>query len=431
MKPWKTPYLFLLVTCSCCVLVSACRTSAPSSTATPTPSRQVPVATNTASPSTQTSCPAAGTARPAVMSSIPSGSHQNVVYLSEHGGYQIAPSQATLVRYDLTTGGKTTILSLTHPDLGITSAQISADGQWILFAALALSENQARLQLVRTDGQELQTLFCYPPDGAIGSSIQWSPDSQHVTFTGLASGGQETAIYVLDLATARLEQVVVGSYTPQSWLDTTRLYITQGQHYDNTSLSSRQTLDLLDTSKGEDQQPGSLTRIASANAICGSFEQSSDGAHVFTGSCTPVSLDNCRAYALQGPSTLSALPATGGTARTIYSSQSHALVALHAVSSQTLLMSIENTEGDFSQNGLWKINTDGSGLTRLTTAAGQRCAELAYAVEWPQIISDGQSYALRTNESLMVGSLHGGVPKTFETMSLSEGMLILVGMVRM
>jgi len=314
MRPGKTPYLFLLFTCSCFVLASACSTSTPGSTATPTPSGQVPVATSTASPSTQTSCPAAGTARPAVMPSMAPGSHQNIVYLSEHGGTQTVPSQATLMRYDMTTGSKSTILTLTHPDMGITGVQISADGQWILFVALALSENQARLQLVRSDGQGLQTLFCTSMN-EIGS-IQWSPDSQHVAFTALASGGQDTAIYVLDLATARLEQIVVGNYTPQSWLDTTRLYITQGQHYDNNSLSSLQTLYLLDTGKGGNQEPGSLTRVASANAICGSFEQSSDGTQVFSSSCTPVEPDNCRGYALQGPSTLSALPAAGGTAFT-------------------------------------------------------------------------------------------------------------------
>ncbi len=88
-----------------------------------------------------------------------SGSHQNIVYLSEHGGTQTVPSQATLMRYDMSTGSKSTILSFTHPEIGITSVQISADGQWILFVALALSENQAKLQLVRSDGQGLQTLF--------------------------------------------------------------------------------------------------------------------------------------------------------------------------------------------------------------------------------------------------------------------------------
>src|SRR5258707_4641623 len=177
--------------------------------------------------------------------------------------------------------------------------------------------------------------------------------------------------------------------------------------------------------------PGSLTRITSANAICGSSEQSSDATQVFSSPGTPVEPDNCRGYALQGPSTLSTLPAAGGTARTIYSSQSHAIAALHPVSSQTLLMYIENTGGDFSQNGLWKINTDGSGLTRLTTAAGQRCADREYAVEWPQIISNGQSYALRTyetaNESLMVGSLNGGGPTSFETRSIIEGIVNMVG----
>src|SRR5258708_28201775 len=111
MKPGKTPYLFLLFICSCFVLASACSTSTPGSTATPAPSGQAPVATSTASPSTQASCPATGTARPAGMSSMASGSHQNIVYLSERGGTQTVPSQATLMRYDMTTGSKSTILT--------------------------------------------------------------------------------------------------------------------------------------------------------------------------------------------------------------------------------------------------------------------------------------------------------------------------------
>src|SRR5258708_8616872 len=109
--------------------------------------------------------------------------------------------------------------------MGIVGVQISADGKWILFVALAVSENQARLQLVRSDGQGLQTLFCASMN-EIGS-IQWSPDSQHVAFTSLVSGGQDTAIYVLDLATARLAPAILANYTPQSFLPHTPLYLTQ------------------------------------------------------------------------------------------------------------------------------------------------------------------------------------------------------------
>jgi hypothetical protein len=119
----------------------------------------------------------------------------------------------------------------------------------------------------------------------------------------------------------------------------------------------------------------------------------------------------------------------GGSARTIYSSQTQAIMTFHTVNAQTLLLYIENTQGDLSQNGLWKININGSGLTRLTTAGGQLCADLGYTATLPQIISNGQFYALRANESLMAGSLNGGTPTTFETLSINKGTLNLVGMV--
>ncbi len=94
-------------------------------------------------------------------------------------------------------------------------------------------------------------------------------------------------------------------------------------------------------------------------------------------------------------------------------------------------MYIENTNKTLSQNGLWKLNTDGTGLTRLTTAPGQECADLEFPSEWPQIISNGQSYALRISQvpvtALMVGSLNGGASTTFATLKLSDGIMFLVG----
>ena len=110
-------------------------------------------------------------------------------------------------------------------------------------------------------------------------------------------------------------------------------------------------------------------------------------------------------------------------------------MALHPISSQTLLRYIENTTGNLSQNGLWKINTDGSGLARITNAGGRQCDDLGYPALYPQIVSGRQYYALRMadptslNESLLVGSLNGGAPTIFEAKDIREGVLILVGVV--
>ncbi len=339
------------------------------------------------------------------------------------------------MRYDATTGAKTTILSFANTGTGITSAQPSPDEQWTLFIATTLSEGHysAKLQLIRADGQMLQTLFC-DPNGTIGNLL-WSPDLQQVAFLGAPLSGLASTIHLLNLATGQQKQVMFGTYFLYAWLDNTRLYVAQQQGSD--PFTSLFNLYLLDTSKGANQQPGSLTYIASAPVLCGSFEKSSDGAQLLGSSCTPVRPAGCRGPATQGPSTLNVRPATGGSARTFYSSQTQAIMTFHTVNAQTLLLYIENTQGDLSQNGLWKINIDGSGLTRLTAAGGQRCDDLGYPATWPQITSNGQSYVLRIteprswNESLLVGSLTGGTPTTFETKDTRQGILELVGMVMM
>src|SRR5437879_547392 len=227
MKPWKSPYLFLLLISGCLVFLIACSTSTIGSSPTPIPSRQTPLITHTPLPATQISCPVPGTARPAVMSSMTPGSHQNIIYVSETGGVQTVPSHALLMRYDMTTGSKTTILSFANTGTGIISTQTSPDGQWTLFIATTFSEghNTAKLQLIRANGQMLQTLFC-DPSGTIGK-LQWSPDLQQVAFTGPPFDKLKRTIHLLNLATAQQEQVVFGTYFPYAWLDNTRLYAAQ------------------------------------------------------------------------------------------------------------------------------------------------------------------------------------------------------------
>jgi hypothetical protein len=286
----------------------------------------------------------------------------------------------------------------------------------------------AKLQLVRTNGQELQTLFCVSRSSSWIANVQWAPDSPYVAFDTLGTSGQAVGIEILDLTTARLSHVLVGDYAPQAWLDATRLYVATPPG--NAGIVPGD-LYLLDTGKGPNQQASNLTHIASFNAACGSFAPGADGMHIFTTSCTRVMLDNCQSgYGLQGSDTLSMQPATGGRATTIYSSRSQAIVAMHAVNSQTLLLHVENSAGDLSQDGLWKINAGGGSLTRLTTEPGQRCEDLEdQAANWPQVSSNAQSYALRVNGALMVGSLNGGTPATFATMKVGEGILDLVGLV--
>ena len=193
----KNPW-FLLTTCCLLLLISACSNmplSQPGVTQQ-TSTTSPPTSTAAASPLTS-SCPE----HPAVMPVLPAGSHPNIVYLSERGGLQTAMTAAQLIRYDTITKSQTILLSFAQSGEEISDAQISTNGQWILFLAGSLSANQTRLQLIRTDGQMLQTLFCVPAY-KIGN-IRWSPDTQHVAFAVSAPNGQVSTIQVLDLTTTQ------------------------------------------------------------------------------------------------------------------------------------------------------------------------------------------------------------------------------------
>ena len=421
----KTGYM--LIACSLLFLISACGTTPLSPPVNFQQASTVPILSSTAATSLLTpSCPG----HPAIMPPLPTVSHPNIIYLSEQGGLQTGMKDAQLIRYDIITRSKTILLSLVQSGEEISDAQLSTDGQWILFLAGSFSENQTRLQLIRTDGQMLQTLFCAPANEI--SNIRWSPDSQRVAFAVSAPSVHISTIEVLELKTAQQEGFMANNYRPYAWLDNTRLYVIKPL---GNLPTSQQNLSLLDTSQGHAQKAVSFTPITSANELCGAFEKSTDSTQLFTSSCTPVEGNGCRGPATRGPSTLSVEPATGGSRRNIYRSQDQAIIALHPINSQTLLLYIENTSGNLSQNGLWKINADGSSLTRLTTMVGQQCSDLEYPAFHPQIVSSGQYYALRTtnftslNQSLLVGSLNGNAPATFEMKDTREGVLILVGMV--
>ncbi len=113
-------------------------------------------------------------------------------------------------------------------------------------------------------------------------------------------------------------------------------------------------------------------------------------------------------------------------------SQNMAITAVRSISQNTLLLLINNngagTNVDSSQNGLWKVNTNGSVLTRLTTSgAGVSggptliCQFTQYP--WSNVSRDGSMFAIQQNtangqtQSLLFGSLSGGSPTTFASIS--------------
>ena len=446
MNKKRSSHLFLaLVALGLLSLLAACGSgglpatgNTPSSVVngSPTHATDLPVATQTgfsgssttgstvAMPSTVTTCPPAGTGRAAVMAHLQLGSHQNVVYVNTIGTFA-APSVSVLKRHDIVSGADIVIATL--PGVYVDSPQVSADGQWILF--LALSGSQDKLQLIRMDGRGLQTLYCSSQAEALNDA-QWSTDQRLVVLEHYSNNGvSKDQITVLNLNSGNVQTdfTSVGgvNYAPITWLDNTRIYLSH-----QATDSPVDSLYLLDTSRGANQPASNLTLVYqsmpdSKHSACWSADSNYNGSTVFIAECgLPNSASHPGASAQEGPSTIFAKPATGGASHSIFSNGSEAIMMVRAVTRNTLLFVVDNlafdsgVNVDTSHNGLWKINTDGSGLTQLASAGSlNRQSQFP----WSNVSRDASLYSFQGFDgktiSLEFGSLNGGATTTFASIA--------------
>ncbi len=454
-------YLFFLCSSFLVLLLAACGSTASNGGTTPTPTGNTPTVsasvttgttqpgngvTTVPAPPTLTSCPATGTARAAIMPTLALGTHQNIVYIVNEFQAQ-NPTFGTLKRLDTTTGAKTEIVKIAG--ISITDAQVSADGQWILF--VSVTPNQDKLQMVRMDGQALQTLYCASPasNGANPASalynVEWSTNQQLAAFNSYTGTG--SYLYLLNMrnGTLQTELSTISSVidTPLTWLDNTRLYV-NGPEVD----APPQALYILDTTKGAHQNPNDLQKVFDATGVsgptnfCWNADSNYNGTQLFTSQCATTANPTGPGIGSQnGPSAINLRPASGGSSQQIFSSQTMAITAVRSISQNTLLLLVNNkgtgTNVDTSQNGLWKVNTNGSGLIRLSSGgAGVSggptllCQFTQYP--WSNVSRDGSLFAIQQNtangqtQSLLFGSMTGGTPTTFA--SISDGtQLSIVG----
>lgn len=376
--------------------------------------------TATSTPATAAT-PTCNTPYLATMTPLPQTTGPAVFYMTGLGGYQAVPSATSLIRYDLATGKQTTLVAPSDK-FGISDVRLSPDKQWLLFSTYMQNQNQSstKLQLIRADGSMLQTLYesC---SGFFAPGLAWSPNEQLVAFANPTVG-----INVLNLATGQMQTFLSNaapfSVLPLSWINNQQLLFKQNNN-------TKYDVYLLDISKGVNQQVSNLTPVASIPAFCGNIALSDDGSQLFSSSCTPFN-GNCQGGQVQGPSTVRAQSPVENKSSIIYNSPNRAVTAIHAVSASSLLIYIENTTGDLSQDGLWKINTNGSGLTRLTTTNALLCQYGQAAYPFTQITSDSQSYALLHfdggAQKLVTGSLAGGSPTTIETHNANSNIHVLL-----
>lgn len=450
MNTTRTPRLLFILLGSCLIFLLISCGSSGSNSGTPTPTSSstptqaitpTPPPTTVPVPPTQTSCPPAGTARAWVTANLVLGTKQNIVYIVNEFPHNSVIG--TLKRFDLSTGNKTEIIKM--PNVSISEAALSSDGQWILFVSAMGQQN--KLQMVRMDGQGLQTLYC-AANGSI-QNVLWSTNQQSVLFGASAAPNGFMGIYLLNLANGTLQLELKpnqstlgpGIDVPVTWLDNTRAYIS----FANFPIAPLDRLGILDTSRGPDQSMSDLTTVyqdklsAPFNYPCWDTDSSYDGSTLFISQCGGLSAPNCSGSCSlgtrEGPSTINTEPAAGGTQHTILTSQTFGIESVRAISTQTLLLDIENFSQnhhvDTSQNGLWKVSITGSGLTRLTAEGrGQSTILNQYTqFPWSNVSRDGSMYAFETTNSgsvtypytftLLFGSLSGGTPTTFA--SISDG----------
>lgn len=400
---------------------------------------------NTSPGPTTTLCPAVGTARAAIMPPLSAGSHANLVYTAADPNTEYG----ILRRYDTVTHHTEDIVST--PNANIIEAQISPDRQWVLFAiTVVTSHEHVELRLVRMDGQYQQTLFCLPATPAILSSMSpyqsrignfvWSPNTTTVAVTGLTGKYQLPAVYLLDIAQGQVQtelESTVGPiiktpygpsvqytevYSPVQWLDGTHLYLHAlktpgGITY---SPSAQQILYLLDTNKGANQHNSDLQQVLSSQQMVAKnrqvcdFKSSRDGSQLFVVTCPSGGFNTTP------PSSVTVQPAGGGTSSTLLNSNTLAIISVHVVNANTLLLLV-NDATTTGQNGIWKINTDGTNLTRLIAYDNPLFCGVSYET-CDSASPDGSLYAmvqvsLTSGETLYYGSLNGGPLKQVATLN--------------
>jgi hypothetical protein len=371
-----------------------------------------------AMPPTQTTCPPVGMARAMITAPLLSGSHQNIIYTINRGTYD-APSDGTLIRYDAQTGQKTILMNVVNAH--IYEAQVSAGGQWILFVTTTGSTGrQTKLQAMRMDGQGLQTLYCAPGFGI--RQVHWSTDQHFLVFYDVID--EQGSVYLLDVRSGKLQTELSAPADSgiilRTWLDATHIYLT-----DAPTDTLFFHIYLLDIRKGAHQHLSDLLSVVFRQY--GDFDSSYDGSHLL------ISYGGCPQGGCSGPSSIATQSIAGDRQQTIYNSQVYDVIAVRAIDQVSLLFIIGNTFSstgqnvDRSHNGLWAINIDGSGLTRLVSTSAQQYCYLNYNAQepWSNVSRDGRMFVLQVNgfrdtsqgivetDALFVGSFHSGQPRVF------------------
>lgn len=309
------------------------------------------------------------------------------------------------------------------------------------------------LSLLNIRGGTLRTL--YHTINQVFEDVQWSPDQKSVALSVSAPYPANTSTVLLVKVENGTVQTAVSfgfhdAFLPVlRWLDATHIYLMNATEYADTLPD---TLYMLDLSRGLNQHRKDLITLfqqtswqhvgnVQANTFgdpCWDQTTSNDSSMLLISQCSTLGYfpRSSGDQVLQGPSSISVQPAKGGPARTIYSSKTLAVIAIESISSTGVVFLIDDGSSvaknpvDTSQNGLWKVNTDGSGLIRLTTDQDKRPDSfVAFSAGSNFYAIEVERGGVNISEMILFGASNGSTLQTVA--SASDGTtLSLVGWTR-
>jgi len=362
-------------------------------------------------PTIETVCPAK--ARAAIRTRLNIGKRQQLVYTYN------TSSDGLLIRYELASQKKTILLDLANAT--ISDTQLSPDGHFIVFVTQV--NDRPAIQMVRIDGQNLQTLYCAPNNNGLVNFIDnllWSPDQQQIVFRvpNVINAKSAPQIQLLNLSTGTLQTLITPAgntgYIPRSWSTANQIYA-QGYAIDDSV--PQHDIYVLDVANK------SIKRIALIEGYGWDMDLTPDG-HMLLLS---QGANQPPLGHPQPPSLISEQDATGGVLHVIYASHVHAVTQVRAISATTLLFVLGGRSATGDLDGLWKINTNGSDLTFLTKD-GKLLSDRHTL--WSSISRDERMYAVMGYSSdagtdkgqakIFVGPLNGDATTVIDTIDASN-----------
>jgi hypothetical protein len=205
------------------------------------------------------------------------------------------------------------------------------------------------------------------------------------------------------------------SYRPLRWLNDENIYLLDEGDPNQPSAGAQYSLVNLKINPTSPTTFSLSDVVTPASVSSGSpFDISSDLKTIFISQYKGYySPGGAGGLPSSGPSTVSSVQQTSGggwsNAISVFKSSTLAVVDVRAITSSVLLLKVGNEDQHHDQNGLWKINTDGTGLLRLTTKETDVVTFTASRDGTMYVFETGDRQAVG-NEALFIGSTSGGQP---------------------